>query len=838
MNERDADVTRRGFVQSLGLGLGTSLVSTSLSQADQEYDPTGDSVPNEFDFRKGSAALQADRVVKSACQFCNSLCGLKVSLKHGRIIAVEGETQDPVQSGGLCVKADMMTELVYNPLRLKTPLKRIGGIKGETDSRFEAISWEEALTIIAGKFLRLRDQGLAHTIANRTTGRMPRGTDALIARFFALLGSPNNTDVGPVCNDAGGNALSATFGLGNFTNGYGIDPATGNEDLGQAKFLLMLGTNQAETHPVTFAHVLRCREQVGAKLVVVDPRKTPTAEYADTWLAPKPHTDMALVLGMLSEIIENNLYDRDFVAQWVIGFEELKAHLREHEYTVEWAARQCDISAKSLRELAQEFATNKPAAIYCNAGISHQMGAFDTYRVLAFLSAITGNIGIPGGGCNFMHNTWPGGMNLPPLEVETPNKREALPVGPDWFAEAILEAGPYPLGAIVTEGNPLISSANTNKVKEAFRRLDFYVYTGLFMEEAAYYADVILPVCSGFEMETVYMRRDDRGIRWQDQVVDPVGESQPDWKIWIELAHVMEELDESNPTGYWAAAFPKRWLEYGNLWAEFVKHTPGMAGMTEHRMRQRNEPLRWPCPHPHHPGVSTMYHDHPSWYEAVAAVAPDRRDARFLTPSGKVELYTPELEAKLVQSGHSALPRYYTHQEVTGNHPRLQQTGKLISNPIHPHALTPAMALTEATANTRSREFPLMGMIGRPSVVHFASVTQWTMSGKRLNGERFIQIHPKTAKANNIDDGDTIIVESPRGSITGTALYWNGIREDTVFVPNTFGPDQQLADPYGLPRYEAANILIDDQQFDNLSGQQAYKCFACRVESAVRLQER
>jgi anaerobic selenocysteine-containing dehydrogenase len=129
-------------------------------------------------------------------------------------------------------------------------------------------------------------------------------------------------------------------------------------------------------------------------------------------------------------------------------------------------------------------------------------------------------------------------------------------------------------------------------------------------------------------------------------------------------------------------------------------------------------------------------------------------------------------------------------------------------------------------------EFPLMGMIGRPSVVHFAGVTQWTGLGKQLNGVRFIQIHPAAARRVGVRDGEEVVVESPRGAVKGTALLWEGIREDTIFVPNTFGPMQQLAQEYGTPLYEAANTLLDDRWFDNLSGQQAYKCFACRVRKA------
>src|SRR5262249_23642504 len=156
------------------------------------------------------------------------------------------------QAGELCVKAHLMPQLVYNRFRLTRPLERVGGAKGSPASRFAPVTWNEALQLIAKRLLALRDAGEARAVASRTSGRLPRGPGALIHRLFPLLGSPNDTDVGPVCNDAGGNALAWTFGLGNFTNGYGIDPVTNKEDLGSAKFFLFLGTNQAETHPVTF----------------------------------------------------------------------------------------------------------------------------------------------------------------------------------------------------------------------------------------------------------------------------------------------------------------------------------------------------------------------------------------------------------------------------------------------------------------------------------------------------------------------------------------------------------------------------------------------------------
>lgn len=827
------DISRRHLLKSSLLGMGAlgAVAIPEAEAANESEAPPQHDLTRTHDLTRQSGALEPDASIASACQFCNSLCRLHVKLKNGRILDVVGDKDDPVQAGGLCVKGPMMTQLVYNRFRLHTPMKRVSGEKGSPDSKFEPISWDEALDTMATKFLALRDAGEAHTIANKTSGRLPRGTGSLVGRFFTLLGSPNDTDVGPVCNDAGGNALAWTFGLGNFTNGYGKDGATGKEDLGAAKFFLFLGTNQAETHPVTFEYLLRSREKTKAHLVVVDPRLTPTGAQADEWLALKPHTDLALVLGMLYHILANDLHNKAFVRKWVLGFDELKKHVLEHGYTPEWAAGVCDLPVAAIRNLAERYARTRPAAIFCNAGISHQMGAFDTYRTLAFLAAITGNIGIPGGGCNFMHNTWPGGLNLPKLAGTTPKKREALPVGPDYFAEAILTGKPYPLKAIVTQGNPLLGSANTKKVQEAYQKLEFYVYTGLFMEESAYYADILLPVCSGFEMETVYMRRDDRGIRWQKQAVARVGESKPDWEIWIELAHAMARKDTKNPPSYWTESFPLAWKDYCKLWAEFVAHTPGMGGMTQERMEARVEPLRWPCPSAEHPGVSTLYLDHPSWYQAAESLDAKNKGKRFLTASGKVEIWTPELDKKLAGSGHTALPVFYTHPEVTGKNPTLRRTGELIDNPVNPGSLTPKLELGTSTGEVH-QDFPLMGMIGRPSVAHFAGVTQWTYTGKQLNGVRLVQLHPKAAARAGIQNGDTILVESPRGQIEGTALVWKGIREDTIFVPNTFGPRQKMAEELGVPYYEAANTLLNDKHFDNLSGQQAYKCFACRVRKA------
>ena len=827
--DKSNGVSRRFFIQSSAIAAGAAVVPSASAQRPGEDAPDCKAHGRILNFDV-AGALEPDQEVDSACQFCNSLCRLKVRKRAGRIIEIRGEERDPVQAGNLCVKGPMMAELVYNRERILYPMKRVRGAKGDPKSVFERVSWDRALTDIAKKLLEIRDSTGARGVANKTSGRLVRGVGSIIKRFFDLYGSPNATDVGPVCNDAGGNALAWTFGLGNFTNGYGVDRSTDREDLGSARFLLFLGTNQAETHPVTFEYLLRARERSRAKLVVVDPRLTPTGALADQHIAIRPHTDMALAYGMLAHIIARKLYDKAFVKRWVVGFEELAAHIQRENFSPSWAEQMTTVPASVIARLAEEYAGSKPAAIFCNAGVSHQLNSFHTYRALAFLAAITGNIGRPGSGCNFMHNTWPGDLRLPQITGSIPPAETQLPVGPDQFASAILEGRPYPLRAVFMEGNPIVDSAGSTRVAEAYERLEFLVYPGLFMEEPALYADYVLPVPSVLEQDCIYMRRDDRAIRWCNKAVEPLGEARSDIHIWIDLAHKMAELDGRHTPSYWTDNLKLEWKNYRKLWDDvFVRNTPGMGGMTTERMDKSPEPLRWPCPSREHPGVSTLYLDHDSWYEAAAALGHPGK--RFLTPSGQIEIYTAEMDDKLRVAGHRALPPFYSHPEVRGELPTVRFEAEMVDNPVNPGSLTPKVELgvrPQLAASTRAA-YPLMGMIGRPSVAHFATITHWLPTADRLNGVRLIQVAPSTAARAGIRDGDPVRVESPRGSIRGTAFVFDGIREDTIFVPNLFGPNQRVAAELELPLYEPANTLVDARYFDSLSGQQAYKCFACRV---------
>lgn len=767
---------------------------------------------------------KTDRVVKSGCSFCPSNCRHLVHVKNGRVFNVYGEPEDPVQRGKLCAKGQSIPQLLYNKYRILRPLKRVGPKPSE---KFEPISWDQAYSEIAAKLIEIRDKDGAKAIAAKASGRQTRESGAMQKRFFELLGSPNTTHEGYICNDGGGVALRLTFGHGGQTNGYGPDPITKTEDLGDSKFILWMGTNDAECHPVLHGYMKLRKEKVKAEWVVVDPRMTPTGNGADLWIPIKPGTDMALAYGMLAHIITKEIYDKKFVSDWVLGFAELKKAIAENQFTPEWAEKITGVPAATIKTVAERYASAKPAAIITNAGIAHHVNAVDTFRVLTFLAAVTGNIGVPGGGANFMHNS-PVGVSLPPIVNPKPIKDAGLPPQPDYFVEAILTGKPYTLKAVFYAGNMMAHVANTKRVDEALKKLDLFVSLNLFPQEDTAYADYILPTTTFYEVDHVGVRRLDRGIRWRNKVVEPMGESRVDSRIWIELGRKMAEMDKANPPEYWRENLREEWINTRSLWDKVCPaNDKTAAGMTATRMDSMASPLRWPCPSASHPGTSVMYLDSPMWRDIFGG-------KRFLTPSGKVEIYTPELQTKMEVTGHSAIPKFYTSPESMDGLPSLEYTGEFVKSQTVANTeggnLVHKVKIGAAPKDDLRKKYPFQLTTGRPNALQFHTITQWAWNLVQSSGERYVQIHPDLAKQMKVESGDFVNVETPRGAIEGPALVWDGLQPNTIFIPITFGSKQAVRKDMNREIWDTVNNLTA-MHYDPLSGQVAYKCQLCNISS-------
>ncbi|MGR3178083.1 MAG: molybdopterin-containing oxidoreductase family protein [Candidatus Anammoxibacter sp.] len=763
-----------------------------------------------------------DKVIASGCSFCPSNCRHLVHVKDGKVFNVYGEEKDPVQNGGLCAKGQIIPQLLYNTHRILKPMKRSGPKPG---FNFKKVSWDEALKEIAEKILSIRDKDGAKAIGAKSSIRQSIEAGIMQKRFMELLGSPNTIHSGNVCDGTGGIALKTTLGLAGQTNGYGPDPITGTEDLGDSKYILWFGSNDAETHPILHAYMKRRKREIGAKWIVFDPRLTVTGNAADLHILIRAGTDMAFIYAMIFHIITKDLYDRDYVNKWVNGFNELKDFIVSKNYSPEWAEKITNISSKVIVKIAEEYASAKPAAIIANTGIAHHINGVDTSRALIFLAAIRGNIGVPGGGANFMHNSSIP-IELPSIADRKPISDAGLPPFPESFIKAINTGSPYPLKALFCAGNLMTQTADTKKVENALKKLELFVSFNLFPQEDTYYADYILPTVTFYEMDHVGLRRCDRGIRWRNKVVEPIGEAKPDADIWIDLAQTMAELDTSNKPEYWKNNLTLKWKDKKFLWNEvFSKKNPTMGGMSASRMAKMATPLRWPCPNTKHPGTSVMYLDKPEWKNIWGK--------RFPTESGKIEIYTDNLEKSLATIGRKALPEFYTSTENPWGLPTISMQKEFMKSPVlettEAGNLVQKVKLGVQSDPDLKKQYPQQLITGRPSAVIFHSISHWAWLPAQISADRYIQISKKLAEQIKAQSGDLVEVETLRGKIIAPVLVWDGIEANTVFIPMSYGNKQVAHEEVGRYTWDSVNILTGGELYDNLSGQHEYKSFLCRI---------
>jgi thiosulfate reductase/polysulfide reductase chain A len=316
---------------------------------------------------------------KGWCGPCHVRCGMLVHFENGRAVKVQGDPENPVNRGALCQRGHLILEHLYHPDRLNFPLKRAGR-RGE--GKWKQLTWEQAMDEIAGKLGDLRDRYGAETLA------FSRGTYRTygwaMKRFLNLFGSPNMTGANYICMCPSHTVEWSTYG------------SFSMQDVGNARCIVIWGFQPSQSRIIPdWRDILEAKKR-GAKIIVVDPRRTKEAEIADLWLQVRPGTDVALMLGWLKIIVEENLYDRQFVEQWTVGFEQLANHL--NRYSGNELSRLCWVPEEKLAASARMYAATKPAAITWGLGIDLQgVNAMQAVRARCILRAITGNIDIAGG---------------------------------------------------------------------------------------------------------------------------------------------------------------------------------------------------------------------------------------------------------------------------------------------------------------------------------------------------------------------------------------------------------------------------------------------------------
>ncbi len=422
-------------------------------------------------------------IVKSACRMCRRACGIDMRLQDGRIVEVKGTAENPASTGVLCPKGRAIVDYINSAGRIRHPLKRNG------DS-WRQIGWDEAIDTIAIKLERIKREYGARAFAVYI-GESASQCDAtsIARRFLDVYGSPNLFTGGSLCYRPIPIACRLTFG-----KMFIAEPE-------KSRCIVLWGINPYHSNRQQTTQILTAR-RAGARLIVIDPRRTLFARRADIHIQPKPGSDCLLALAMLNVIVSNELYDKAFVKEWTVGFDRLKEHILA--YTPEKVEEATGVPVDVIEQAATVFDTTGPASIIPGTGLYHQVGGLQNIRALAILQAITGNIDAAGG--------WITPIELHLNNLALPEKASGRPLGEDRYplfvaygrrlegqaavlTDTLLTEKPYPVKTMfIAGGNPALSWPDSAKVTKALQKLDFLAVMDVRMTETARLADIVLPV--------------------------------------------------------------------------------------------------------------------------------------------------------------------------------------------------------------------------------------------------------------------------------------------------------------------------------------------------------
>jgi anaerobic selenocysteine-containing dehydrogenase len=556
------------------------------------------------------------RVVKTFCRICLSCCGIDAHVEDGRLVGVTPMKEHPVNR--LCVKAQAIPDLIYSPERITHPMRKAEG-------GWQKVSWEEALDFIADRLSRIKeDYGARALVVHQGEPMIASEAKGIAARFCSLYGTPNYTSAGSLCFVAKG----IGYGLSLSRRTFPMSPSYQNTPC-----VVVWGCNPRHSKIGEEADILAAQKR-GAKLIVVDPRVTPPAKKADIHIQVRPGTDGVLVLGLINVIIAEGLYDKDFVRRWTSGFDKLTERVKE--YSPEVVEKITWVPAEKVRQFARLYATTKPAAISQGVALDHCPNGVQNSRAVSILIAITGNLDVRGGS---VYN--------PPLKQASLRVKGVAPLGEaigarypifEKFtgettampaAEAIISGKPYPVKALIVQGcNPLLTWPGSNKVRQAFEKLDLLVVADLFMTETAKLADIFLPAVA-FPERMIMRDHFFEGIpliALGNKVVEPPPDCLEDWRIWAELGKRM---------GY-GEYFP--WRDTDELFTYLLEP----SGITLEQLEQN-------------PGGIIYLPDRYQKYE----------EEGLRTPSGKVELFS----SIMAEHGYDPLPDFPQPEEPSSRYP-------------------------------------------------------------------------------------------------------------------------------------------------------------------------
>ncbi len=750
-SHNQANLNRRTFLQVTG-ALGVALAL--------EQNPTRFLVPTA---EAAPAHATDEKIVTTFCQMCRAgnTCAIRAFVKDGKWTRVEpNPAAAAANRGTMCAKSNAAMQMVYSPLRLQYPMKRAGE-KGE--GKFTRITWDEALDTIASKLKEAKDKYGPESFALLSPENyFPVAT--LGRRFLNLYGSPNYAH-SAICSAQRSTAAAISIGREFRTS----------DDYTKSKLILVWGANpeNASVAQGGALDILDAKAK-GAKLIAIKPMMDALVTHADIWLPIRPGTDGALALAMLNVIIGDKLYDADFVANWTSGFDKLAEHIKQ--FTPEWAAEKTGLAADKIKEVAWLYATTKPATI--RAGNAFDVFTDTTDACIAYnlLTAITGNIDVPGG-----NTTVPGVINTKNITLAdkaTPAMVQKLvaPEFPTWYQKAgsttsayyptimsALSGKPYPIRVLCAQAtNPLSATRNPVGVAEALKKTDFFIAMDCTKAPHVDYADIVLPACTGYERDDdfgIVTKADSAWIGIRNKVVEPIGESRSDSQFWLDLA-VKMGMGKDFWDGSMEACLNEQLSTAKITVADLRKNPDGIVVKRT---------------------AAIQYKQYAQIFQAL--------------PGGKVQCFNQVIDGKA----------------------NAQETGKLSGLPVY---IGPPEGLAETP--DIAKDYPLI-----LSDVHAERLSNhsWQMDIpylRELSPYPWVRINPATAKKYEIKDGDWVVVESKFGNAKYTAVFFEGLPPEILMTKRGWW---QSVDELKLPGYgvfnggSEVNVLYnpDPKRFDGMT---------------------
>ena len=695
--------------------------------------------------------MKFDRIVRTTCPYCGVGCQIELNIKNEKIVSTVAPESTAPNFGRLCVKGRYGTDFTHHSSRLKTPLirKDIGGElrKPVGIDGFREAGWEEALDLASIRIAETFRKSGGDAFGTFCCAKATNEDNYIFQKFARSTLKTNNVDhCARLCHAASVAGLQKALGSSAMSNSIA--------EMKDLEVFIVTGSNTTETHPVISTFLREAVVKNGAKLIVIDPRKTEMTYFAVLHLQHRPGTDIALFQAMANVVLSEKLYNKEFINSRTEGFDEYSRSL--DKFTPEWAEKITGVPSGDLRKAARIYANTGAAAFYWGMGISQSVHGTDNTMSIANLALLCGHLGRPGTGVNPLRGQnnvqgcsdtgglpgiFPGYQNVSDMDSKLKFEKA-------WKTElngtpglTVLEMSDAAGSGLVTDfiilgENPLMSEPDLTSARHHFSNLKNIIMIDIFFNESAEYADVIFPAASFAEKEGTFTNSD-RRVQLIRQAFYPPGEAREDWKIIQDLAiRVEEKLGRKISSGF-------NFSSPSAIWDEMAELVPDFGGIT-HKRLEIESGVHWPCPDNNHPGTPYLFTD------------------TFPRGKGLFNILNLRLES----------------EQPTDEFPYILSTGRVL---YHWHG----------------------GTMTRRSVLD------------KIYPNAVVEMHPEDAAKEGLKHGETVAVSSARGSISVELRVSERSPNGVLFVPIHFAEaavnelTNDLRDPVAkIPDFKISAVKI------------------------------